>query len=160
LDSLADELFHPFGDCLRRAQRFAVPDSHDLVALAPKPRVTLGVANLCHFAVVPRTVDLDHQPGAVMREVRDVSADRRLPADVQLQLSQFIPEPLLRERHLAAEPLRPSDRAGRVTIVVEARRQFRACSSFRRLGLARAGVSAEGALPAAPSFHPIRSLPH
>jgi hypothetical protein len=148
---MADQFGHPLGDGLRRAQRFAVPDPHDLVALAFKPSVTLGVTSLRLFSVVPRTVDLDHQSRAVVCEIRDVSANRSLPANVKMQLSQLLPQPFLGKRHLPAKALRPRDGAGRVPVMLETR--------WRSSGWSF-GVGAESALPAPPSFHPIPTLPH
>jgi hypothetical protein len=113
--------------------------------LTRQPRIALSVPGLRLVAVVPGTIDLDYEPRAVVREIRDVPADRRLPANVEMQLPEFRPQPLLRERHLEAKPLRPRNGAGRMPIMLEARRE---------------GAGTERTLSAFPSFHPIPALPH
>jgi hypothetical protein len=70
------------GHDIRIAERLAIANPHDTVALLGEPGVSLGVTQLGFWVIVPTAIDFNDEARAVVNEVSDIAADRRLPADM------------------------------------------------------------------------------
>jgi hypothetical protein len=108
-----------FRNALWIGEGFVIANSHNGVALFRKPTVPFRIPRLSVVRIVPWTVDLNDKAGAMMREIGDESANRRLATDVQFQLSKGFPEPFFRQRHLTSQPLRPGCGSRRMSIMFE-----------------------------------------
>lgn len=62
--------------------------------------------------IVPAAVDFDHELRAVMDEVGDIAANRRLAAYVKIEGAEGLPEDPFADGHFLAETTRAFDGAG------------------------------------------------
>lgn len=83
--------------------------SQDPIALAFQPICSRGIVGAGLGRVMQRAVDLDNQTALVVHEVRDEPTQRRLSADIELQLAKVSPQELLREGLFTTEMARASD---------------------------------------------------
>lgn len=98
------------GDVMRSPIGIVIANAQGPISLRCEPGIALQVVQLSVGQIVSPPIDFDDEPGTVMNEVGHVPTHRRLPADVQLQSSQCVPQIPFAEGHGLTQA--PSPRYG------------------------------------------------
>ncbi|MFZ0269595.1 MAG: hypothetical protein WAL33_18355 [Caulobacter sp.] len=91
------------GRGVRVPKRVSIANAKNPIALRVEPRVSLSIVQLGLRQVVTPAIDLDHQLRAVMDEIDDVAAHRRLASDVEVELAKRFPQDALACGHFPAQ---------------------------------------------------------
>ena len=83
----------------------SVGETQHAIPFAFQPSLTLHIARSdVRQAFVDSAIDLDDQPPSMAGKVREIPADRRSAAKIQIELPQLLPETLLGARHPPLQP--------------------------------------------------------
>jgi hypothetical protein len=85
------------------------------IASRLKPGGADRIPGLNLWQPVGVTIDLDHQPRRMVRKIRHIGPDRRLSANIAMQLAQLSPQQALGQGRSPSQPTRHFHGAGRGT---------------------------------------------